>query len=56
MKLFVRLWMVAAVCILALNMNLASSYGFGDWRQFRGNWSSAVEANAKLPTEWVDGD
>ena len=28
----------------------------GDWRQFRGNWSSGVEANAKLPTEWVDGE
>ncbi len=51
--------MLFRLSILTIAVGLlwnGTCHGFGDWRQFRGNWSSAVELNAKLPTEWVDGD
>ncbi len=35
---------------------LSAQPSFADWRQFRGNDSSSVVADAKLPVEWVDGD
>ena len=49
MRLFSRL-----VCIAVLvQSTLAAS---ADWRQFRGDDSSGVVAEADLPTEWVDGE
>lgn len=34
----------------------ATPNSFADWRQFRGTDSSSVVADAKLPTEWIDGE
>lgn len=35
---------------------LCGSVGFADWRQFRGNDSSSVVADANLPASWQDSD
>src|SRR5712691_6241925 len=45
-----RLTLFAAAC---LAVTLPAS---ADWRQFRGNDSSGVVADADLPVDWVDGD
>ncbi len=50
---FVRMSVVIATVTASVMLAHCSA---GDWRQFRGNWSSAIEANAKLPTEWVDAE
>ena len=41
---------------LSLMVLLLASSIFADWRQFRGNDSSGVEADANLPIEWAEGD
>ena len=41
---------------LLIVMLVSASCAFADWRQFRGNDSSGVVADANLPIEWVEGD
>ena len=41
----------AAAACLAVTLPV-----FADWRQFRGNDSSGVVADADLPVDWIDGD
>lgn len=43
-------------CVPVAFCLLSALSASADWRQFRGNDSSGVVADAKLPIEWVDGD
>lgn len=47
-------WSSWFACIAVLSA--CSFEALADWRQFRGNDSSSVVADASLPTEWVDED
>ncbi len=44
-------WQLSLIVVL-----MSASAAFADWRQFRGNDSSSVVADANLPIEWAEGD
>ena len=43
---------IAAFILGVIPVSICSA----DWRQFRGDDSSGVAADADLPTDWVDGE